>query len=221
MSGSPVIELLIIVLLVAPQRGLRRGRDRPRVDPPEPRRAARRRGPPRGPARPPPRRRSGPLPRGHPARHHVHRLPRRGVRGREPERRALDAASAGGSRLARPTRSALALVIVTSSSLFTIVFGELVPKTLALAHPERFALALAAPVDVLGRVLGPVVAVLTGTRTAIARLFGAHVSSDVQITRRGAAAHRRARRRAGHPRGGGGADDQRGHRARRAAASTR
>src|SRR4249920_777607 len=39
--------------------------------------------------------------------------------------------------------SALALIIVTLLlSLFTIIFGELVPKSLALAHPEPFALRL-------------------------------------------------------------------------------
>ena len=46
----------------------------------------------------------------------------------------------------------LALLIVTLVvSLVTIVFGELVPKTLALAHAERYALALARPVELLGR----------------------------------------------------------------------
>ncbi len=67
-------------------------------------------------------------------------------------------------------------------SLFTIVFGELVPKTLALAFPERFALALARPVDLLGRLLGPLVAVLTGITRAVTRPFGADVSRAAQIT---------------------------------------
>src|SRR5258708_26447139 len=50
----------------------------------------------------------------------------------------------------------LALLIVTLLlSLFTIVFGELVPKSLALAHTEAFALGLSAPVVFLLRVLGP------------------------------------------------------------------
>jgi putative hemolysin len=81
------------------------------------------------------------------------------------------------------TANAIGLIVVTVVlSLFTIVFGELVPKTLALAHPEGFALALAAPVDVLGRIFRPVVAVLTWTTERIAGLFGAHVSTDVQIS---------------------------------------
>ena len=42
----------------------------------------------------------------------------------------------------------IALVIVTILlALFTIIFGELVPKTLALAFPERFALAVSRPID--------------------------------------------------------------------------
>jgi putative hemolysin len=78
---------------------------------------------------------------------------------------------------------AAALLIVTILlSMFTIVFGELVPKTLALAHPERFALTLAAPVDVLGRILGPIVSFLTAVTARIARIFGADVTREAQIS---------------------------------------
>jgi putative hemolysin len=81
------------------------------------------------------------------------------------------------------TAGAIALIIVTIViSLVTIVFGELVPKTLALAHPETFALTLAAPVDILGRVLHPIVVVLTRATSAIARLLGAEVSNEQQIS---------------------------------------
>ena len=42
----------------------------------------------------------------------------------------------------------IALVVVTLLlSLFTIVFGELVPKSLALAHTDRFALTLSGFVE--------------------------------------------------------------------------
>ena len=74
------------------------------------------------------------------------------------------------------------LVVTILLSLFTIVFGELVPKTLALAHPEAFALGLAGPVDILGRALRPLVAFLTAATRAIARLFGAEVTSEARIT---------------------------------------
>jgi len=69
---------------------------------------------------------------------------------------------------------ALALIIVTLVlSLFTIVFGELVPKSLALAHTETFALRLSGFIEVLLRVLGPLVRVLTAITTAVARMLGA------------------------------------------------
>ncbi len=68
---------------------------------------------------------------------------------------------------------AVALITVTVIlSLVTIVFGELVPKTLALAHAERFALVFARPVDVIGRLLAPIVWLLTAITTVTTRLLG-------------------------------------------------
>jgi putative hemolysin len=78
---------------------------------------------------------------------------------------------------------AIALITVTVLlSLFSIVVGELVPKALALAYPDRTALLLAGPVDLLGRVLAPVVALLTGLTRVIVRPFGAHLTKESQIT---------------------------------------
>src|SRR5829696_260863 len=74
------------------------------------------------------------------------------------------------------------LIVTILLSLFTIVFGELVPKTLALAHPEAFALALARPVDIIGRIFRPIVALLTATTRTISRAFGADVTTEAQIT---------------------------------------
>ncbi|MBA2570222.1 MAG: HlyC/CorC family transporter [Chloroflexi bacterium] len=67
----------------------------------------------------------------------------------------------------------VALLIVTLAvSLVTIVFGELVPKTLALAHAERYAMLFARPVQILGRVFAPVVWLLTLVTDAVTRLLG-------------------------------------------------
>jgi len=77
----------------------------------------------------------------------------------------------------------LSLVVVTVVlALFTIIFAELVPKTLALANTERFAIVLSLPIDFLARALGPLIALLTGVTAAITRLFGANVSNEAQIT---------------------------------------
>jgi putative hemolysin len=77
----------------------------------------------------------------------------------------------------------LALVIVTLLlALFTIVFGELVPKSLALAHRERFALSLSAPVDVVGQLLRPIVALLTGVTGLVTRSFGVSTQREASIS---------------------------------------
>jgi putative hemolysin len=75
--------------------------------------------------------------------------------------------------LLEPYARALALVLITAVvSLATILFGELIPKTLALAHAERYALIFAAPVDLLGRLLAPLVWVLNRITSVVLRLLG-------------------------------------------------
>jgi putative hemolysin len=77
----------------------------------------------------------------------------------------------------------LALLIVTLVvSLVTIVFGELVPKTLGLAHAERYALMLARPMELLGVVLAPVVWFLTTVTHAITRLLRVPDAPEDSIT---------------------------------------
>ena len=77
----------------------------------------------------------------------------------------------------------LALVIVTLLlSLFTIVFGELVPKSLALAHTERYALTLSAFVDFLLRPLSPLVTLLTFITTTVSRALGAGKMDESQMS---------------------------------------
>jgi magnesium and cobalt exporter, CNNM family len=72
-----------------------------------------------------------------------------------------------------PYASALSLIIVTAIiSLLTILFGELLPKTLALAHAERVAMAAARPVEWMGRLFRPLVWGLTEATSAITRLLG-------------------------------------------------
>jgi magnesium and cobalt exporter, CNNM family len=74
---------------------------------------------------------------------------------------------------------AIALIIVTLLlSLFTIIFGELVPKSLALTHAEAFALRLSGFIVLMLRVLGPLVHVLTAITTSVARMLGAGEASQ-------------------------------------------
>jgi len=77
----------------------------------------------------------------------------------------------------------IALLLVTALvSLFTIVFGELVPKAIALAHADRLALVFAGPIDFLGWLLSPLVWLLTTLTAAITRLFGISDQQQDRIT---------------------------------------
>ncbi len=71
----------------------------------------------------------------------------------------LDLAAANG----------VSLIIVTILlTLFTIVFGELVPKQIGLAHAERVAMSTARFMEFLGSLFGPLVWLLTWSRDASA-----------------------------------------------------
>jgi putative hemolysin len=64
------------------------------------------------------------------------------------------------------------LVVTLGVAVFTVIFGELLPKTLALAHAERFALLFARPVEILGGVFKPVVWLLNTINNALTRALG-------------------------------------------------
>jgi putative hemolysin len=76
-----------------------------------------------------------------------------------------------------------ALIVVTVIlALFTIIFAELIPKSIALASPERFALILSRPIDVIARLLGPVVTVMAGITKWVARSIGVDINQEAQIS---------------------------------------
>src|SRR3990172_12649601 len=49
------------------------------------------------------------------------------------------------------------LIITVVLAAATLILGELVPKSVALAHSERMALLVARPIDLLARFFGPIV----------------------------------------------------------------
>lgn len=66
----------------------------------------------------------------------------------------------------------IAVVIVTLIlSYFTLVFGELVPKRLAMRKSEELALAMSSLVDGLSKVFAPIVWLLTASTNAMLRLL--------------------------------------------------
>ena len=65
----------------------------------------------------------------------------------------------------------VAFVLITG---LHVILGELVPKSLALQHAERVALAVAAPMDVFLTLTGPLTAVMTRIASLVLRAFGTH-----------------------------------------------
>ena len=56
-----------------------------------------------------------------------------------------------------------------------VVFGELIPKSLALNSPDHASLWLAAPLVVFARLTRPLTLIMGGTANAVVRLLGFHV----------------------------------------------
>jgi CBS domain containing-hemolysin-like protein len=70
---------------------------------------------------------------------------------------------------ANTVAAALAFVLIT---YMHVVFGELIPKALALESPDRTALWLAKPLRVFARLTRPLILLMGGTSNAILRLLG-------------------------------------------------
>ncbi len=68
---------------------------------------------------------------------------------------------------------AVATVVFTIAYL-SLVVGELVPKSVALRYAETIAMRVARPVEFLGRVSGPVLAVLAASTRLVLRPLGLH-----------------------------------------------
>jgi putative hemolysin len=76
---------------------------------------------------------------------------------------------------------AFALVVLVITYL-SLVIGELVPKRLALNHPESIARAVARPMQWLSKLSSPAVRLLSVSTNAVMRLLGVRPSADPQVT---------------------------------------
>ena len=79
------------------------------------------------------------------------------------------------SFLAEPFSLALVVLTITVAS---VIFGELLPKRLALAHSEAIACRLARPTQVIAGTFGPVVKFLSWSTDTLAALFGVRSSGE-------------------------------------------
>ena len=73
-------------------------------------------------------------------------------------------------------------IVVVSITMLQLILGELVPKRLGLANPERIALLVAIPMDALSRATYPAVWVLSKVTDTILRLMGQSISGRTGVT---------------------------------------
>jgi len=77
--------------------------------------------------------------------------------------------------IADPLSLGLVVLIITVAS---IIFGELLPKRLALAHSETIAARLSRPIQAVALGLGPIVRFLSWVTDTLAALFGVRSSGE-------------------------------------------
>ncbi len=78
-------------------------------------------------------------------------------------------------------RVAIGLVAVPIT-LLSVVFGELVPKRIAMSRPERYAMLVARPMTALSRLGGPLVSGLAAITDAVLKLFRVGRVKEATVT---------------------------------------
>jgi putative hemolysin len=102
----------------------------------------------------------------------------------------------GGARLAEPLAEPIATlpqlapyaenialgIVVTVITVLSLIFGELVPKRIALNSPEQLAAWVAKPMIGLSKIGGPIVALLTASTNVVLRVFGIKGQAEPNLT---------------------------------------
>lgn len=84
-----------------------------------------------------------------------------------------------GVPLSEKALDTISVVLITLLlSYFTLVFGELVPKRLAMKKSESLALGLSALITAISTLFAPIVAILTFSTNGVLRLLGIDPSAD-------------------------------------------
>ena len=70
------------------------------------------------------------------------------------------------------------LIVVVVITFLTLVFGELVPKRIGLAIPEKYAMVLAFPMQLLSRAVAPFVWLLSATTEGVVKILNVKTSRN-------------------------------------------
>lgn len=84
-----------------------------------------------------------------------------------------------GVTIPRTVLDSIAVVVITIIlSFFTLVFGELVPKQVAMRKAEPIALGLSGLITTISKIFKPIVSLLTASTNGVLRLFGIDPSEE-------------------------------------------
>lgn len=73
-------------------------------------------------------------------------------------------------------------IVVVCITYLSVIIGELVPKRLALSHPEKLARLVAIPIKRLSRMTHPLVLLLSGSTNLMLRAFHVQPSTEPAVT---------------------------------------
>lgn len=84
-----------------------------------------------------------------------------------------------GIGISESVLNTISVILVTLIiSYFSIVFGEMIPKRIAMKNAERFSLTMAGPITVIAKLFAPLVWLLTKSTNGVLRLCGIDPNSD-------------------------------------------
>ena len=86
-----------------------------------------------------------------------------------------------GSRIPADTLDTICVIVITLIlSYFTLVFGELVPKRIAMHRSEKIARRFGRPIYYISKIAAPIVWLLTASTNGVLRLFGIDPHDNTQ-----------------------------------------
>jgi len=89
---------------------------------------------------------------------------------------------AGIPALAKIAAPLAVAIVVVFTTLFSVILGELVPKSLALSRPEAIAAAIIRPLGIISAIFSPLVRFLSGATSLVVRVLGFSPARGPEVT---------------------------------------
>lgn len=94
----------------------------------------------------------------------------------------LEAQFAAVPAFAESADTLAVIVVVILVTFLSLVLGELVPKRIAMSHPERYAKIVAGPMNILSKIGIPFIWLLSASTNGVLKLFGVSPTPIGKVT---------------------------------------